>query len=479
MQLNEVCFLKGTIVDCDSWASDGWGSDGHSGGDGWGSDGHGDGWYGDGNGEKDDDGDDDGNSTDWGSDGHKDDDKSSEDDDNNGGGKGDIISVPFTYTVGTDGKKDPESVITPLENAILDDVAEYVEDNDDFSSFTGKISAAPEDYIADDEFCGEGHVRCSVVKGEMNFYIDESTMDDDAWAGDGFNIDDCAAINIIKESMEGQDYSEDVEGVLSAKYKNSDSKECEEEVIAGAAIIMPTETDDDSSAAAAFLVPFAAAALALLALLAARKFRRKPVAVEEEPPVKEDISLISNSLNGSFLGGGEYEDPYANTIDVHKCTSIYCNCNKDTSETDFLPVPKKVDMAKTMMALGFSPTAVNQADGEFFCQPVADEKEEEDDPELDHSGSFESKGSIMRVPIRSQLEQEDRPLTPVNEVLHDSEIDTELEESVMGDQEGTLDGQTMNDETTVPPPPPLFFHPAYQQGTGQVHLKDSEDEISI
>ena len=36
----------------------------------------------------------------------------------------------------------------PIENAILDDVAEYIEGSEEFADFTGKVSAAPEDYIA-------------------------------------------------------------------------------------------------------------------------------------------------------------------------------------------------------------------------------------------------------------------------------------------------------------------------------------------
>jgi hypothetical protein len=83
--LHEVCFTKGKIVECSNWGNDGY-------------------------------------------------------------GKG--IAIPFTYTVDTDGKVPPEKVILPIENAILDDVAETIEGSDKYSDFSGKISAAPEDYIA-------------------------------------------------------------------------------------------------------------------------------------------------------------------------------------------------------------------------------------------------------------------------------------------------------------------------------------------
>ena len=92
MMLNEICFVKGKVVGCSSWGDDGYGN-----------------------------GDD-------------------------GDGKG--FPVPFTYTVDTDGKTKPEEVIMPMENAILDDVSDYIEGNEEYADFTGKVSAAPDDYIA-------------------------------------------------------------------------------------------------------------------------------------------------------------------------------------------------------------------------------------------------------------------------------------------------------------------------------------------
>ena len=125
------------------------------------------------------------------------------------------------------------------------------------------------------------------------------------WEGDGF--DECEAAYIVKKSMQDQDYSEDVDGVDGAYFRNSDG-DCES-IVAGAAVI----PDEGVSAGVAFGLVAAAAALVALLFFAWNKLRRKPEAAE-------DMSLISNSLNGSYFGG---DDPYANTIDVHKCTSIY------------------------------------------------------------------------------------------------------------------------------------------------------------
>lgn len=331
---------------------------------------------------------------------------------------------------------------------------------------------------SDDDWCGDGHaVRCSVVKGEMSIHP--------GWGDDGDGhqgLEICDALDIIRESMDGNDYTE-VDGVTSAKYRNGDHKCGEPRIIAGAAIMVQPQ-EDDSFAALGFLL-FVVAALIALALLVARKFRRKPPSPE---PVREDISLISNNLNGSLYE--EPNDPYANTIDVHKCTSIYCNCNGGGNGTTFLPAPNTVDMAKTMTANGISPTAVNEVDGEFFNQDDIDkdrENQEENEaeleqaPDLEHQssqGSKESQGSIMRVPISSQFQESARPLTPVDEIAHDSEIDTEMESLAGVDTEmESYAGE--NDETTVPPPPPLAFHPAYRQGSGEVQMTESSDEISI
>ena len=361
---------------------------------------------------------------------------------------GDAVTVPFVYTVSTDGTK-PETILKEMENAILDDVADNIDDD-----FTGKISAKPDDEISDDEWCGDGNaVRCAVVNGKMTFspgkWGDDGYGDDDGWGDDGYDsawdgdghasaIDECASASLIKDSMDGHDYS-DIDGIENAEFRRSDL-DCGM-IVAGAN--MAVEEEDELSAGAAFGIFFACLALLALMFLLVRKLRRK------RP--RDEISLISNNLDGSLAG---YDNPYGNTIDVHKCTSIYCNCNSNLNETTFLPAPKKVNMAKTMEKNGISPTAVDDAEESEFFNPTKEEPKE--------TLAFdESKGSIMRVPIRTQLDAEDRTLEPVNEVS-ESEL-----ESVAGDN---------TDESTVPPPPPLASHPTYgKQGS----RTQSNDEISI
>ena len=268
-----------------------------------------------------------------------------------------------------------------------------------------------------------------------------------AWGGDGHaaSFDACAACTIVKDSMEGQDYT-DIDGVTGAEYRNCDAAECDRDtVIAGATVVPPQ--DDDLNGGALFAIWLAAlAAIALLALLLARKRRKSQ-------EVNEDMSLISNDLDGNHFG--DYEDPYANTIDVHKCTSIYCNCNSKLNETTFLPAPRTVDISRTMSENGLTPPAaavVSQEDAtELNQEPQQDD--------LEHQTN-ESRGSIMRMPLAYLSEEtSDRALTPVNEIAHDSEIDTELE-------------SVADDETNSPPPPPIAFHPSYNK-------QQSNDEISI
>lgn len=268
-----------------------------------------------------------------------------------------------------------------------------------------------------------------------------------AWSGDGHAasaFDACAACDVVKDSMEGQDYT-DIDGVTGAKYRNCDD-DCGGAVIAGAATVVPE--DDDLSGGALFAIWLAALALiALLAFLLARK-RRKP-----EEAINEDMSLISNDLDGNELG--DFDDPYANTIDVHKCTSIYCNCNSKSFETTFLPAPRSVDMARTMSDNGLTPSVAKQGS--------MNESSEINQEAIDK----ESKGSIMRMPLAYQSEEaSDRPLTTVNEVAHDSEIDTELE-------------SVADDDTNIPPPPPIAFHPSYIKGQRDTNANESSDEISI
>jgi hypothetical protein len=307
---------------------------------------------------------------------------------------------------------------------------------------------------SDDDWCGDGHaIRCSVVKAEMTVYPA-------GWEGDGHDIDPCLVSDIIEESMEGNDYTE-VEGVTGAEYRNSNG-DCNGEIVSSAATVVE---DQDLGAGALTAIWLAALALIALAFLLLRK--RKQV---QQP--RDDMSLISNDLNGSFPN---FDDPYANTTDVHQCTSKVCQmCNNNMQDPRFSPAPKNVNMKKTMEANGIcvpcstvSPTGVDQAHGDFFNQESKDEGSDVMDlpPDISHKESTNSRGSIMRVPYFQA--GRDQPLPPVNEVAHDSEIDTELE-SVADD----------NDQTTVPPPPPLAFHPAYKQRT-PIYAERDDDEESV
>ena len=208
--LGETCFVRGKVVDCDRWAADGWG-DGHGGGGGaeWLHDGHADdggdgggqgggsGWLDDGHS---------GGDGGWLADGHDGECVvgspnacdaasfclASAPGSCHGRGAcvpapeactqeyspvcgcdgathpnacaahaagasvayagecGDgVLHVPFTYTVDTDGETAPGAAVRPVENAILDDVAAHVEANEEeFGSFTGRITASPPDYLA-------------------------------------------------------------------------------------------------------------------------------------------------------------------------------------------------------------------------------------------------------------------------------------------------------------------------------------------
>jgi hypothetical protein len=290
------------------------------------------------------------------------------------------------------------------------------------------------------------------------------------WEGDGHGVDPCHFADVIEVSMEGNDYTK-VDGVTGAEYRNSDGN-CTGAIVSSAATVV----DEDLSAGALFAIWLAALALIALAFLLLRKQKRK-----QAQAVRDDISLISNDLDGTFP---IYDDPYANTTDVHQCTSKLCAmCNNNLQDPRFSPAPKRVNMKKFLETSGLcvpvpaavSPTGVDQASGDFFSEETKDEeskeeesKEEESEvmdlpPDVSNEEKKSTRGSIMRVPF-FQAER-NRPLASVNEVAHDSEIDTELE-SVADD----------NDTTTVPPPPPLALHPAYQQRTSAYTNRDDDEE---
>jgi len=245
--------------------------------------------------------------------------------------------------------------------------------------------------------------------------------------------------------MGGHDFSY-VDGIKSAEYISSEACILPSKVVAAPASVL-----DERGLGAGDIFALAAAALALavLALLAYRRMRRRP-----REFVEDDFSLLSNSLNGSLPDQG----PLASTIDVHQCSSIYCDiCNKGNRETTFLPVPRNPDLQKTMSEVGICPVAppsraysdVTQKAGNVVVAPIMPFGGDEDD------GEEPAHDAIMRQPYGGH----DDYLDTVDEVPNDSEIDTELE-SVYED-----------DETVPPPPPPLSMHPT--------HNFRNADEISI
>lgn len=307
----------------------------------------------------------------------------------------------------------------------------------------------------DNDTCGDGNaIRCSVVKGEMTIYPTAG------WNGDVY--DPCLATDIIELSMEGNDYTE-IDHVTGAKYRNSDVKGCGV-IVALAATITK---DEDLSAGALAAIWFAALALIALAFLLVRRRRRKAV--------REDISLISDDLIGELY---DFDDPYANTTDVHKCTSKVCPiCNNRPQDPRFSPATKgKVDMSKIKEAHGIgrnpasttvSPTSVNDTDAVFYKNPFDDDDEAKVEKEDESADSpppalpaTSNKGSIMRLPYFHS--QSDQPLPPINDVAHESD-ETDLD-SVAHD----------GDNSTVPPPPPMALHPAYQQRNTK--QRDSDEE---
>lgn len=251
----------------------------------------------------------------------------------------------------------------------------------------------------------------------------------------------CDYNEVIKSSMEGADFSQ-VDGVEKVHYTGSAGSCDGAAAIIGAPVAVVGE--EGLSAGAMIGIAALAAALAALALLAARRRRRKDTMI----PLDDDFSLVSTNTDneGRFLGAMG-NDPFASTVDVHKCASMYCNCNKGLSDTTFIPVPQDGINKKQLGALT-SPQGVDEAQDFFPEEP------QDDDNEIEEAQD----NNIMRVPPASLY----RSLTPVNEVPHDSEIDTEI------DSEG--------EEDTVPPPPPPPLPSNYD--SRQLPLTDS-DEMSI
>mmetsp|Transcript_24990 Transcript_24990/g.50268 ORF Transcript_24990/g.50268 Transcript_24990/m.50268 type:complete len:1067 (+) Transcript_24990:645-3845(+) len=355
---------------------------------------------------------------------------------------GGVVFVPFTYHVETKSSSADE-VIEPIEYEILYAVSDYVADREEYTSIT-RISAAPSDMIKDDEVCypEDSSNSCTVVKGEMSIY---QVTDD---------MDSCDYNEVVKNSIIQSDLS-GLDGVESVRYTGSEGS-CDGK---NAIIANPVESQEEGlGAGAMFGIAAVAAALAALALLAAkRRMKRRPEgsfeAVGSNLPKDDDFSLVSADTNieGTFLGAVG-NDPFASTVDVHKCTSMYCTCNKGLSETTFIPVHQENGSKKHLKTL-VSPQGVDEA--QAFFPDDSQQKQPQDD------GTDDTQNNIMRIPHSYQIEPEPyRSLTPVNEIPHDSEIDTEFE------SEG-------EDDFIPPPPPPL--PPNY----GDRNAALDSDEMSI
>ena len=221
-------------------------------------------------------------------------------------------------------------------------------------------------------------------------------------------IDACGGSTLIHDSMAGNDYS-DVDGVKNVEYKENLS--CPAPVIVAAkAAVNEGPTTGQIAGGVIGAVFFAA-----LALLLARKMRRKDE--------REEFSM------GSSLDL-EPEDPYSSTIDVHKCTSMYCNCNRGLENVSFIPAPKNGDIVKARTAAGLAPATILD-EGNWYPDAGSVHRENE------------VQAPVTEIDTR-RLPVEQRPLTTVSEIPHDSEIDTENEDN--------------DDATSIPPPPPMGFH---------------------
>ncbi|KAL7504685.1 hypothetical protein ACHAXN_002270 [Cyclotella atomus] len=337
---------------------------------------------------------------------------------------GEAIHVEFSYSVETSGL-DPEDTVPSLEGAILDAAVDYVSSLD--SSYYGvtRVSSDPSDHINDEVMCTPKHSGndCSIIKGGMTVYADSHSMDA------------CDYANIVEASMDIVDYSS-VDGIKGIEYVDSGSS-CDgtSKIVSGEAAV----TDDEGLSAGA-MIGFAmlAAFIAAAALLLARKMRRTGDASDRD----FDLISVDTDFEGNRFGSN---DPFASTVDVHKCTSMYCNCNKGGAGTTFLPAPKKSIIDKVIKKQGIdstSPTGVDEAAAQGFFvgdpEPLEAVSMDSDDSSQSRNSS-QPKDSI----IRAEPTSEERVLTPVREIAHDSEIDTEFES----------DGE--EDLESIPPPPPL------------------------
>ena len=234
-----------------------------------------------------------------------------------------------------------------------------------------------------------------------------NSLDGGAASDKVHGIDACGGSTLIHDSMAGNDYS-DVDGVKNVVYK--------ENLSCPAPVIVAAKATVNEGPTTGQIVGgvIGAAFFALLALLVARKMRRKDE--REEFSMGSSLDLEPN--------------PYSSTIDVHKCTSMYCNCNRGLENVSFIPAPRNGDIAKARTTAGLAP-ATPLDEGNWYPDAGSVHRENKIQAPV-------SEIDTRRLPV------EQRPLTTVSEIPHDSEIDTESEDN--------------DDATSIPPPPPMGFH---------------------
>ena len=256
----------------------------------------------------------------------------------------------------------------------------------------------------------------------MTFYADGRLMDASDYS------------KIVEASMNAVDFS-DIDGVKNVEYLDSGSSSAGfSKIISGEAVVV----DDGPSTGAMIAVAMLAAFVVAAALLLARKLRRKTDTSDRE----FDLLSVDTNFEGKRF---ESTDPFTSTVDVHKCTSMYCNCNKGGTGTTFLPAPKKVNLDKVVKKQGLQ-TMLHQDVDETNAQDFSagdDESLAADSMDTDTSSQYQHSSELKDEIIRADPPSEDRILAPVHEIAHDSEIDTECE----SDGEQDLD--------SIPPPPPL------------------------
>jgi hypothetical protein len=234
--------------------------------------------------------------------------------------------------------------------------------------------------------------------GEMTVYADSHA------------IDACDHLSVLQASMDNADFSE-IEGVQQVEYLHS-GKSCvsASRMISGEAIV----TDDGLSTG----TMIALAMLAALVVSVANKFLLDRKLRQERDAGDSDYDLISNYEEGNE---SKNNDPIASTVDVHKCTSLNCNCNKEGAGTTFLPVTADQGLDTTLPTV-FGDEEEIDTDDSLSSRNSSKHKDtmnttlltvSDDEEEMYTEFSPKPKDTIIHA--ASHL-TEDRELTPVREI---------------------------------------------------------------